>query len=97
MSRRFGPSKYTPLTDYLAALTVDQVTLSFPEIEALVGGALPATAWRQGFWSNGGRGLFRRPPWVQAGWRVARLDQHRETPMVTFVRIALAPRRLAGS
>jgi len=46
------PTKYQPLADYLNAFHGREVTLSFAEIEALVG-PLPKSAYEGTFWSNG--------------------------------------------
>ncbi len=77
-------TKYQPLVDYIAAQTEDAVTLSFPEIEALVGAPLPETmqvdTWQ---WTN------REVPYVwrlgDLGWR-AHLD--RRNRRVVFTRDA---------
>jgi hypothetical protein len=82
-----GPRKYDPLTRYLADLTADEVTLTFAEIEQIVGAPLPRTAWGPAFWSNGREGVFRVRPWVRAGWRVARAHLRSESPAVTFRRL----------
>ena len=85
---RYGPRKYDPLTAYLAALPADEVTLTFAEIEAIVGAALPASARQSSYWTTTLQPLVARL-WVRAGWRVARTDLSSATPAVTFAR---APR-----
>ena len=82
----YGPRKYDPLTRYLAALTVDEVTLTFPGIEAIIGAPLPASASLSSFWPRTSRSLVARP-WVRARWRVARAQLRVEPPVVTFVRV----------
>lgn len=48
-------SKYAPLADYLRNLDGSEVTLSFDEIERILGFSLPATASRfRPYWSNSG-------------------------------------------
>jgi hypothetical protein len=88
MHRHFGPHKYQRLTDYLAALPAAAVTLTFPEIDAIVGFALPPTACDRRFWTNSPRGAFDLRPWMRAGWRVVRTDLYSAVPAVTFARIA---------
>ena len=83
---RFGPRKYDPLTRYLADLTADEVTLTFAEIEAIVGVPLPPSARNPNFWSNAPSGIFRDRPWVRAGWRMARTQLRGEWLAVTFAR-----------
>ena len=83
---RYGPRKYDPLTRYLAALTVDALTLTFPENEQLVGAPLPPSAYRSSYWTRSIRPLIMRP-WVRAGWRVLRTELHARPPVVHFVRM----------
>ena len=89
MPRQIGPRKYAPLTAYLAARPVDEVTLTLAEIEQIIGAPLPVSARQPNYWVNSRRGLFGVRPWVQAGWRMARTDLRRAEPAVTFAR---APR-----
>ena len=83
---RTGSRKYHPLAAYLAGLPpeTETVTLSFPEIEALIGEPLPPTARARPWWSNI-RGMTPRP-WFVAGWQVARCELHTPAPAVTFER-----------
>jgi hypothetical protein len=82
---RFGPPKYQPLTDYLAALIAAEVTLTFAEIEAIVGAPLPPTARQSSFWST--TQSLVACPWARAGWRVARTRLRSAMPAVTFQRV----------
>jgi hypothetical protein len=88
MARHIGPYKYEPLTRYLAALTVDEVTLPLGEIEQIIAAPLPVSARLPTFWANGRRGLYGVRPWVRAGWRVVRTDLHARPPVVHFARVA---------
>ena len=93
------PSRYQPLADYLAALPADtaEVTLTFPEIEALLGASLPRTALQPMFWTNA-RGLnwtAQARAWQGAGWRAAGLRRVAKPWAVTFVRADLADARRA--
>ena len=46
-------NKYTPLMDYLQRVPQDEITLTFNEIETLIGDALPPSArTRRGWWGN---------------------------------------------
>ena len=73
------PGKYEPLADYLSRLPpeVATVRLSLPEVAAILGTRLPASARTPGFWANR-EGAGRVPPrvrvWRGAGWRVAHFD-----------------------
>ena len=47
------PSRYQPLFDLLAATTGDEVTLTYKEVAALIGGPLPETAiFQSGWWTS---------------------------------------------
>jgi len=80
-----GPRKYDPLAAYLAGLAADEVTLTFAEIERIVGAPLPASARLSSFWSTTTQPLVARP-WTRAGWRVARAQLRSDSLTVTFVR-----------
>jgi hypothetical protein len=88
MPRPYGPWKYAPLTAYLAALTVDEVTLTLAEIETIIAAPLPRAASSASFWSNSQLGVLRSQPWVQVGWRVRRTKLHARPPAVHFARAA---------
>jgi hypothetical protein len=87
MPRYLGPRKYAPLARYLAALPRDEVRLTLPEIEQIIGVPLPASARQPSFWTNRGTGLFGVRPWVWAGWRMARTHLRVVPPAVHFVRV----------
>jgi predicted DNA-binding protein (UPF0251 family) len=68
-------SKYAPLFDYLSRSGEREVRLSFAEIEALLGGALPASARRAAaWWSNRGKGAVQAAAWMIAGYHIVDLD-----------------------
>ncbi|MBV9996911.1 MAG: hypothetical protein JO127_17040 [Caulobacteraceae bacterium] len=61
-------ARYKPLRDYLHGQTFAELTLSFAEIERLVG-ALPASAQRPQWWANARRlGSTQREAWRAAGY-----------------------------
>jgi len=78
------PTKYQPLVDHVAAQAEATVTLSFAEIEAIVGSPLPTTmqvdSWA---WKSGGHAIQWRLN--THGWN-ARLD--RRNRCVIFTRDA---------
>ena len=93
---RPGPRTYQPLAAYLAALPSEttRVTLTFAEIEAILGEPLPAGASIVSWWTNApGRGSVR--PWRQVGWRAVQLRLRQTPPAVTFVRADSPPSPLA--
>ena len=77
--------KYAPLAAYLAAQPGDAVTLSFAEIETLIGARLPPTARRQSWWSNSPRWFPHARTWLATGWRIQTVNLAWRT--VTFTRI----------
>ena len=63
------PRKYQLLADYLAAQAGEEVTLTFPEIERIIRGQLPAAAYAPRFWKNNARGATSPNSFWQAiGW-----------------------------
>jgi hypothetical protein len=45
-------SKYDPLREHLRKQSLREIILTFEEIEALIGGRLPASADRPQWWAN---------------------------------------------
>jgi hypothetical protein len=80
-------SKYDALAAHLDARGTPVVTLTFAEVEAIVG-PLPNAAWRSRPWWGVGRGTVYSYAhvfhWRQAGWVAARADLAAGT--VTFRR-----------
>jgi DNA-binding XRE family transcriptional regulator len=75
--------KYGPLRDYLKRSEAVEVAFTFAELEALLGSALPPSAWvRRGWWSNRRSGTPQAAAWMAAGYRVETLDIDQE--WVTF-------------
>ena len=76
-------NKYQALYLYLRQRHEDTVTLSFAEIEAMVGGPLPPSARVQrAWWSNRSRGAVQAVSWMNAGYHVQTIDLAGE--QVTF-------------
>ncbi len=68
------PTKYQPLVDHIAAqMDSDAVTLSFAEIEAIVGAPLPEAMRVETVSWNGAHRAYVRA-WEAAGW-TATLDR----------------------
>ena len=84
------PSNYAPLAAFLAAQPPDTtaVTLTFGEITALMGGAVPRRMATKQFWTNAQRGTVS--VWHAAGWQVTRTTMRAAVPTITFTRM---PRR----
>jgi hypothetical protein len=69
-------SKYTNLTLHLASLDCAQWVAKFQEIEAILGFALPRSAYSYpAWWSNqSGDGHIQSQSWQSAGWRTGEVD-----------------------
>lgn len=79
--------KYDPLEQYLSGQSSDSCTLTFSEVEIIIGGRLPASAREhQGWWGNDKTHVQARS-WMHVGWKVS---QHHllQRGHVHFTRIA---------
>lgn len=78
-----GGSKYQPLQDYLRQRSQPEVTLTFAEIEALMGESLPSSARdKKAWWSNRSSGGLQAKAWMEADYLVEAVDL--TTEQVTF-------------
>ena len=68
-------SKYYHLYDQLRRSGESRITLTFDEIENLIGDRLPASA-RAGrsYWSNRSGGVIQAAAWMEAGYHVIEVD-----------------------
>ena len=79
-----GASKYQPLLDTLRQSDRLQVTLTFAEIEALLGEPLPPSARsKRGWWSNRSKGALQATAWMSAGYLVEAIDLDNEQVTLT--------------
>jgi hypothetical protein len=63
--------KYDPLRDYLRAQTLSEVTLTFKQIEKVLGTGLPINALKSKWWSNElspSSSHAQRLAWADAGY-----------------------------
>lgn len=85
-------SKYDVLRDYLRGRAREEAdfSMTFAEIENILGGPLPRSAYEfQAWWANQ-TDLSRRPQaraWIEAGLKVAELHQASSSGQVRFSRI----------
>jgi DNA-binding XRE family transcriptional regulator len=71
-------SKYYPLHEYLRDHAQDEVSLTFNQIEKLIGGVLPEGARiERGWWGNRKAGSAQAQAWRAAGFHVKGLDLER--------------------
>lgn len=83
-----GESRYAPLADWLQSKTgnEDQVTLTFNQVEEIIGGKLPASAHsHRAWWANDAQGHPHSALWLEAGWRRSYLNM--DEKQVSFTRI----------
>ncbi len=81
-------SRYTPLADWLRSRPGkdDRVSLSFEEIEEIIGGDLPNSAYtHRAWWANDSVAHYHSRLWLEAGWRRSFLNMSTKT--VIFARI----------
>jgi hypothetical protein len=78
------PLKYYPLQRFLEVATADTVTLTFAQVEAIIGTPLPAGAQAYTWWSNRQRSRQARA-WLAAGWQTRDVESRQQR--VTFVRV----------
>jgi DNA-binding transcriptional regulator YiaG len=78
-----GESKYQALQDYLSREGRSQITLTFTEIETLIGTTLPDSARsKRAWWSNRSKGALQASAWIDADYLVKALDLQNQ--QVTF-------------
>jgi hypothetical protein len=84
--REGGVGKYDPLRDHLAARAsdMDELTMSFAQIEELVGKLPRSARTHRAWWSNTSDARAETRAWRSAGWRVRSADQ--TTERVVFAR-----------
>lgn len=74
-------SKYFPLENYLNQVSI---TLTYSEMEEILGFELPKTAYRrEQWWENNTMNHTQANSWLNAGWKVERVNLGID---VTFVR-----------
>lgn len=84
--RASGPSasSYAAIGTHLKELEGPEATLSFDEIESIIGRPLPASAHRHRAWWANTDTHSQALTWLSAGWKVEAADL--ESQEVTFVR-----------
>ncbi len=83
-------NKYAPLTRFLRQQEASRITLSFQELEEVLGFSLPASAWKYpAWWANSSGGQSQVKSWREAGWETRDVDLRGRR--VTFVRVSGEP------
>ena len=84
-------SKYFPLYQYFKNNDDDVVLLTVADVQAIIGGGLPATARTQrAWWSNRKTAVSQSGAWLDAGYRVDKLEL--EKNLITFRKIGSVPK-----
>lgn len=60
--------KYTPLTEWLLRQNFDRISLSFSEIERIIGGDLPPSAYKHNLWWLNDINHSQGKSWINAGY-----------------------------
>ncbi len=79
-------SEYQPLADFLADHPGPEATLTFAQLEGILGAPLPAAAWTRGWWVNDRVAAPQAHAWLAAGWVVRWVRRSGDQAAVTFVR-----------
>src|SRR5690349_5326386 len=71
-----GGSKYAPLANRLSAIGDPVIEMTFAEVDKLLPGGLPESAFRYRTWwtSRAGNSAQSRYGWICAGYQVSRVD-----------------------
>lgn len=68
-------AKYEPLREFLAARSDREIPLSFPQIETIIGAALPPVAFKhRAWWSNNPSNSVITHAWLDASYKTERVD-----------------------
>lgn len=62
--------KYTPLTHWLSSQNFDKISLSFNEIEKIIGEKLPPSAYKHNRWWLNDKNHAQGKSWIDAGYTV---------------------------
>lgn len=77
-------TKYEPLARYLLSRQLREVPMTFAEVEKVLGGPLPKSAYKhRPWWSNDATGHSHARAWLDAGFQTERVDM--DARKVTFV------------
>lgn len=83
-----GGGRYAPLADWLQSQPgrSSQITLTFNQVEEIIGGELPGSArYFRNWWANDSVGHTHSQLWLDAGWRTTYINLNEGR--VTFSRI----------
>jgi hypothetical protein len=68
-------TKYEPLAGFLSAARGDHLPVNFRDLEEILGGKLPGSAYKySAWWSNNPSNNRMTQVWLDAGWRTTQVD-----------------------
>ena len=76
-------SKYDRFGAFLAASSADSISLTFGQIEAILGFSLPASKAYQAWWSNSPWNNVMTRVWLEAGFKSGQVDIAGQTVVFT--------------
>jgi hypothetical protein len=72
---RKSMNKYQPLTEHLRRQSSSQYPIKFNDIEKIIGGELPPSAFKhRAWWSNNPSNSVMTKAWLEAGWISSNVD-----------------------
>jgi hypothetical protein len=78
----YSGKKYLPLKEYLQSLGKNRIMLPHKEVEKIIKGKLPKSAYKyKEFWGNNranGETADHSNSWLEAGWEVEKIDLEHE-------------------
>lgn len=87
-------TKYAPLTHHLRATNADRLPMTFAELEALLGFALPPSARKhRAWWANNPATHVNAAAWHQAGYQSQAVDLAAERLAFVKLNEVEAPRK----
>jgi plasmid stability protein len=67
--------KYEPLARYLESRPGEELSLTFEQIESIIGSKLPRSTYEyRALWSNNPQGHVMAQAWLTAGWESSEVD-----------------------
>ncbi|MGQ0483867.1 MAG: DUF7662 domain-containing protein [Hyphomicrobiales bacterium] len=83
-------NKYQPLTEHLRRQSASQYPIKFNDIENIIGGELPPSAFKhRAWWSNNPSNSVMTKAWLEAGWISSNVDL--EEKKLVFRRVSGPP------
>jgi hypothetical protein len=72
-------AKYSALADYLRALKTNEVSMTFAQVERIVGAKLPLSHRYRSWWSNNSFNSVMTKTWLDAGFESTKVDMKKRT------------------